>query len=499
MSAPSEVIDVSSSPWREMERAPVRRGNTSKPSEPLPLIPPAATSAPYPVDALGGAVADAAHAITTLVQCSPALAAQSVLAAAALATQGHNDVMHPMDKAVPISLAFVTVAESGERKSTADNLALYAIDQAAAEQESDYRLAHTRWRNACEANEAARAKAKKKSDRVQVRQALDDIGPDPDAPLHPRRIVADPNYEGLVKFMPSAHGSLGWFNNEAGQSVGGTALHDDNKLKFGAGLSKLWDGQAIDRIRAGDGVHVLRGRRLTTHLMLQPEIAHGLLADTVLRSQGWLSRVLVCEPQSRIGHRPFRKPSEADKAKLLPFYRRIRDLIETPCPCGDKANELKPPALRLSADATTVWTQFHDAVEQKLGVGEALEGLRGFGAKLPENALRIAGVMCCFEGAAEVSGAHMRRAVEIADFYAGEAWRQMEGARVGAELVPAEQARAWLMGWERDTISLTEFMNRGPNALRKKRDAKPAFDALVEHGWLIPTIDGAFQIVRRSA
>jgi Protein of unknown function (DUF3987) len=497
MIAPVVLIDATA-PRRELERAPPMRAH-ARASEPLPLIPPAATPAPYPVDALGGALADAAHAIAALVQCPSALAAQSVLAAAALATQGHNEVLHPMGKAVPISLAFVTVAESGERKSTADNLALQAIEQAAAEREPDYRLAFARWRNACEANEAARAKAKKRGDRDQVRQALDDIGPDPDAPLHPRRIVADPNYEGLVKFMSSAHGSLGWFNSEAGQSVGGTALHDDNKLKFGAGLSKLWDGQAIDHIRAGTGVHVLRGRRLTTHLMLQPEIAHGLLADPVLRSQGWLSRVLVCEPQSRIGHRPFRAPLEADKARLAPFYRRIRELIDTPCPCGDKANELTPPALALTADATQVWTQFHDAAEQSLGDGGALEGLRGFGAKLPENALRMAGVMCCFEGGAEVDAEHMRRAVVLADFYAGEAARQMEGARVGAELIRAEKARVWLTGWERGTISLTEFMNRGPNALRKKRDAKPAFDALVEHGWLIPTDVGAFEIVRRGA
>jgi Protein of unknown function (DUF3987) len=497
MSAPVTLIDATA-PRRELERAPATRAQAPA-GEPLPLIPPAATPAPFPVAALGGVLADATQAIVALVQCPPALAAQSVLAAAALATQGHDDVMHPMGKAVPLSLAFVTVAESGERKSTADALALHAFEQIAAEQEPMYRLAFARWRNACEANEAARAKAKKQGDRDRVRHVLDDIGPDPDAPLQPRRIAADPNYEGLVvKFMPSAHGSLGWFNNEAGQSVGGTALHDDNKLKFGAGLSKLWDGQAIDRIRAGDGVHVLRGRRLTTHLMLQPEIAHGLLSDPVLRSQGWLSRVLVCEPESRIGHRPFRAPLDADKAKLLPFYRRIRELIETPCPCGDKANELTPPALPLSAGATAVWTRFHDAVEQSLGDGGALAGLRGFGAKLAENALRIAGVICCFEGAAEADENHMRRALEIANFYAGEAARQMEGARVGAELIRAEKARAWLMGWERETISLTEFMNRGPNALRKKRYAKPAFDALVEHGWLIPTIDGLFEIVRRS-
>ncbi len=430
-------------------------------------------------------MADAAHAIASLTQCPPALAAQSVLAAAALATQGHFDAMHPMGKAVPISLHLVTVAESGERKSTADALALEPIEAVAREGAEAYRLAYSRWKNACEANESARAKAKKKGDRLQVRQALDDIGPDLDPPPHPRRVVADPNFEGLVKFMGASHGSLAWLNNEAGQSVGGTALHDDNRLKFGSGLSRFWDGQDVDRIRAGDGVHVLSGRRLSVHLMLQPGIADQLLADPTLRSQGWLSRVLACEPASRIGHRLFAAPSDTDRAKLAPFYRRIRELIETPCPCGDKANELTPRALQVSDAARTVWVAFHDGVESSLADGGALEGQRGFGAKLAENALRLAGVMAAFEGGQEIGETHMRRAVELADFYAGESVRQAEGVRVGADLRRAEKARRWLLEkWEGETIKLADFLNRGPGPLRKKAIAEPAFKTLVEHGWL---------------
>ena len=61
--------------------------------DPLPLIPPPIAAADYPLDALGDMLGEAARAIEAMVQCPAELAAQSVLAAASLAAQGHADVM----------------------------------------------------------------------------------------------------------------------------------------------------------------------------------------------------------------------------------------------------------------------------------------------------------------------------------------------------------------------------------------------------------------------
>src|SRR3546814_18443251 len=55
----------------------------------------------------------AVHAIGDKVQCPEAIAAQSVLAAAALAVQSHVDVVHPATGDTrPVSLFLVTVAAS---------------------------------------------------------------------------------------------------------------------------------------------------------------------------------------------------------------------------------------------------------------------------------------------------------------------------------------------------------------------------------------------------
>ena len=54
---------------------------------------------------------------------------------------------------------------------------------------------------------------------------------------------------------------------------------------------------------------VLPGRRLSLHLMGQPEVAALFPGDHVLGEQGLLSRFLVTAPASAIGNRPWREAS----------------------------------------------------------------------------------------------------------------------------------------------------------------------------------------------
>ena len=81
----------------------------------------------YPIEALGPVLGPAAAAISRKVQAPEAIAAQSVLAAASLVAQAHADVMLPYGQTRPLSLYLATVAGSGDRKSSADNEALWPI------------------------------------------------------------------------------------------------------------------------------------------------------------------------------------------------------------------------------------------------------------------------------------------------------------------------------------------------------------------------------------
>src|SRR5262249_53941835 len=88
------------------------------------------------------------------------------------------------------------------------------------------------------------------------------------------------------------------------------------KLRTATGLSKLWDGVPIDRVRAGDGTLVLPGRRVAIHLMAQPDVAAIMLSDQMLLGQGLLSRCLVSAPDSTSGTRLWKQPPTSAKAAI---------------------------------------------------------------------------------------------------------------------------------------------------------------------------------------
>src|SRR4051794_17478814 len=97
------------------------------PEPPRPLRRPLPPPDPFPVEALGDVLGAAARGIQDKTQAPLAICAQSVLAAATLAVQGFADVQLPTGQTRPVSGYFVTVAASGERKTSADTEALWPI------------------------------------------------------------------------------------------------------------------------------------------------------------------------------------------------------------------------------------------------------------------------------------------------------------------------------------------------------------------------------------
>ena len=108
------------------------RAAEPKPLDPLPLVRPAPPPEPFPADALGPVLAPVARALHELVQSPLAMGANSVLAAATLAAQPHVNIELPIGRGEikRVSLYFITVGKSGERKSATD-LAGDVINQGA--------------------------------------------------------------------------------------------------------------------------------------------------------------------------------------------------------------------------------------------------------------------------------------------------------------------------------------------------------------------------------
>src|SRR4029453_18963198 len=190
------------------------------------------------------------------------------------------------------------------------------------------------------------------------------------------------------------------------------------------GLSDLWDGKPIDRVRAGDGASLLYGRRLSLHLMLQPVVAKPVLSDPLLLGQGLLSRCLLCWPDSTAGQRPYKPIDLTLETAVQRYNARLLEILRTELPVvPGTRNELDPRPLRLQPGAKRLWVAFHDHVERQLGDEQPLASIRGFGSKAAEHALRIAGVLTLINdvAASEKKAEHIQAGIALVQFYLTEA------------------------------------------------------------------------------
>lgn len=460
--------------------------------QPQPLVREIPAADPYPIHALGplrGVVA----AVQAWTQAPVAIPAQSALAVAALALQGHANV-ETLGGPRPLSLYCLTIAASGERKSSCDAPLMEEMRSF----ERDQVQLHVDAKRAWEVDRAI-WKARQEKVLLEVKKGkadrgeLDRIGPEPAPPPLPDRLVSEPTYEGLTKLFACGQPSLGLFSDEGGQFLGGFAMSQDNRQKTLAALNSLWMGDPIKRTRQGDGAFTLYGRRLSLHLMVQPVVAYGLLGDAMAGESGFLPRCLMCEPVSTIGTR-LHDASQRDLGPVDAFGDRLSDVLHTAMPMDPETRELKPRILNLSTDARAQLVKFSDAVETSQAAGGEMEAVRGYASKAAEQAARIAGVLTLWAnlGASEVTGEAMANGIDLARFYLMEAARLAGAATISAAVSKGEALRKWLLAdsWGKDWVTVREIVRNGPNRLRESPEALKAAQLLADHGWLVPIPPG---------
>lgn len=479
------------------------------PEGPQPLMREIPPGEAYPVEALGP-LREAVEAVADISQAPLAIAAQSALSVASLAVQGFADV-ETLGGDAPCSLFCLTIAESGERKSTCDRLLMRGLREVERDRAEAFTEDHAAWKRDFDLWEAklkrltTEAAGSKDSAKAAAAEAdLRKLGAAPREPLHPNLTAMDPTFEGLAKLYEKGRPALGLFSDEGGGFIGGHAMNSDNRLKTMAGLSRLWNGEPFDRTRAGDGAKTYRGRRLAAHIMVQPVAARPLLADPQANGQGFLARFLMTEPPSAIGTRLRRGHSPASDLAVNAFAVKLRSILEAQMPTSANPQELAPPRLTLSTGAKELLLRFHGAVEASQAPRGPMEHVRAFASKAAEQAARIAGVLTRWAdlGAPEVTPQAMACGVTLAQFYLTEAKRLAE---VGAVSLPTERAevlRRWLLEtWPSDFITPRDVVRNGPNRMRETTAVREAMAVLERHGWLIRLPEGAEVdgIARREA
>lgn len=453
-----------------------------------------AAPTPFPVEALGDVLGGAARAMSEVIQAPLAICANSVLAAAALSAQGHANLLID-GRRHPLSAFFLTIGATGERKSAVDKVALHPhrerqqeLQRIYAEERAEYDRAADAYKKS---KEEAISSTKAKNYEAKVK-ALRELGDEPLPPITANLICEEPTYEGLVKMLEIGQPSVGLFSDEGGRMIGGHGMSADNMLKTAAGLSGLWDGREISRVRAGEGATLLYGRRVSLHLMCQPEIAQLMLGNAMLQEQGLVSRCLVTWPASTAGTRYYKEVDLSEHDAIKAYSAATLELLNTSLTLRDGTrNELSPRDLPLSQEAKGIWIAFHDAVEKQLVDGGDLSGVRGLANKAPEHAGRLAGILALVENAAtgSVSARWMEAGIQLVTHYLNEAIRLQEAGAADPDLREAERLLTWCRSRAGKTVSLVEIYQLGPNSVRSAARARHLMKILEEHGQVKPTLD----------
>ena len=473
------------------------------PEEPQPLVRETPAGTGYPVEALGP-LRDAVEAVQGMTQAPVAIPAASALTVASLAVQGFANV-ETLGGMRPLSIYALTIARSGERKSACDAPLMAPLrdhekERAKAQREEmqSWTNAHALWKGERDhiLMEAKKGKGEK---RTAAQADLEALGPEPEAPASADRTVTEPTFEGLTKLFAHGNPSLGLFSDEGGQFLGGHAMNSENRQKTLAAFNDLWQGNPIRRTRSGDGHSTLYGRRLAVHLMVQPTVALGFMADPLAADTGFLPRFLMCEPPSAIGTR-MQANTKRDDMAMADFSGRLRDILDTTPPIDLETRELQPRILNLTPDARAQLSAFSDAIEAAQAPGGDLAHISGTASKTAEQAARIAGVLTLWRDlhAPDVQVSDMNDAITLAQYYLAEASRLSSAALVSAEIDKAEKLRRWLLtDWTEPDVLVREVVRLGPSALRESPKARAALGILEKHGWLVALEAGT--VVRGAA
>ncbi len=411
----------------------------------------------YPIDSLGP-LAPVARAISEGVQVAPATAGQTVLAAAALLTQGHHNVQ-TLQGQKPLSLALLTIAQSGDGKDTADGYALRQIHAFQRNQSDSHRRAVKQY-------EEELRKAKRGQKKPEP----------PPAPIY--YITKDATVEGLRKDFSSGIASQGLFSTEAASVLMGYGFSDEQKAKTAGVLNGLFDTGHFSVSRAMDGRLERYGVRLSAHLMIQPVAIGEAIQDETMQNIGFWPRWLIAwpdtlEPRRYIQWRPEDSPSLRD------YLGRCDEILgKTPY---ENVNDAE--VLKLSQGARREIIAFFEKME-KVGRKGNLQVIKPFAIRAPELACRIAGVLTAWEGKPLVSEDNAECAINLVT-YSLETWRAaIEEGRGDPTASWALALYKWLAK-RGGFVHVKDIARLGPASVRSASRRDAAIDLLLAHDLII--------------
>lgn len=416
----------------------------------------------FPIDVLPNLIRQAVLEAQTVSQAPVAMVAGAAFAAASLAVQTRWSIKRLGGLSSPCSVFVVTIAESGERKTTVDQMFLQAVRDFERERVQDLRDQ--------DGFVTPPEKLKKKNRRQGI-----------------RLLYADATPASVVVGLRDNSRSGALCEDEGGRFFSSRLVTDLGLL------NKLWGGNDIAVDRKYESFIVL-SPRFTASLMIQPAIFQQAMErkGDEARGIGFLARCLVSYPASTQGQRFIRDLPENLEA-LESFNARVKELLEdqqrlfAPITGGCMPEGLIE--LTFSVEAQGEWERLFDAIECAIRPGGYFCENRDYASKIAENIARMAGIFHAFEGygGAQISLETLKAAAKVVLWYAREFVRLFSPPRP-EEIVQryAILLEEWLVAYVRRTnvffIKKSYILQLGPNSLRKAEILDLAIQRIIETG-----------------
>lgn len=458
----------------------------------------------YPAGALPPIIQEAILEVVEATQAPLPLVAASALSVVSACVQGLASVQRDALLSGPASLYFLTIAASGERKSTCDSLfskSLRAWERGAADamkhEVAKHEAAEKAWKAVDDALDKELSKAAKSGSVDHLNDRLLQHAQKKPKPVRiPELIRMDDTPEALAAALAR------WpvttiLSAEGGLIFGAHGMNPESVTRNLAQLNAFWGGERVKRNRTTTTSVDIEGMRVTVGLQVQREVLDEFLAKagSIARGSGYLARFLVSLPPSTMGTRLY-QPPKAEMPALARFHSRVTDLLNL----GVNVNEdgvLTTRFVRLDAAAQEAWIWFHDLVECEIARSGIYFDVKDIASKAAENAARLA---CCFHvfdgtGADAIGESTMLAATNVITWYLDEATRFYSQIAVPETVRNAEALERWLIeqlhmkGMAK--VNVGTILQLAPPKLRKKEARDAALALLVAHHRVFEWVEGA--------
>ncbi|HAU9810803.1 TPA: DUF3987 domain-containing protein [Legionella pneumophila] len=465
-----------------------KKNQSSTWNPPVPLTHGLNNETPYPFDALPNTLQHVVNAYQCYGQQPLSLVACGALANLSLACQTLANVARDSYLVSPVSLYFLVIASSGERKSAADNVFSKAIrkwEAAVRKKREPERLSaltqHKAWQMERDGllTQIKRA-VYSGEDSDYYKDLLDDlVHQEPDIPIQPTFYFEDATQEALAIHLAHGWPSASLWSDEAGIILGSHSMQS-NPMRFVALLNRLWEGKSFAAHRKTSQSFIIEHRRLTLNLMMQPLLLDQMISQAtgISRQSGFLARCLLAYPDSSMGTRFYQEPPEQLDG-LKEYEQRITDCLDQ----SQRLNQtgcINLPTLKMNAQAKHLWIGFFNSIEAGLTAQGQWMEIKDFASKAAENAVRLAALFHLFSGkTGDISVENIDQAITLMHWYLGEARRLLEPQSTQPNLEDARKLLVWLLQQRPQTTTPRDILQFGP--LRNKEQRDNALETLVEH------------------